>query len=197
MNYLAHLLLAENNPDSQIGNFLGDFVKGYLKSYQDVYSQKILEGIRNHREIDTFTDKHPIYIQSKRRITNSRSRFAGIIIDIVYDHFLARNWHDFYEDSLENFINKIYITLQTNQDKLPPKLQKILPIMIEENWLLSYREIDGIALTFNRLSKRFKKENTLMNSEEELLNNYQELEEDFRKFFPHVLDFSKNKNYLQ
>jgi acyl carrier protein phosphodiesterase len=195
MNYLAHLLLSENTPESRIGNFLGDFVKGSLENYQEIYNQGILKGIRTHRQIDIFTDKHEIYLKSKRRISPDRSRFSGIIIDIFYDYFLANNWHIFSEESLEDFSNNIYKIFQKNKNQLPTKFQQILPRMIQENWLLSYKDINGIALALKRLSKRFTRKNNLENAEEELLSNYQHLEHDFQQFFPDLINFVQDNRF--
>lgn len=189
MNYLAHLRLAENNHKSIIGNLLGDFVKGRLENYSIIYYQSILKGIITHSKVDIFTDKHPIYLISKRRISSDRSRFAGIIIDLIYDYFLANNWDLYSEQKLSKFINDVYSTFNNHYDILPSKLQKMLPMIIKENWLLSYKNIDGIALAFQRLSRRFKRENSLLNAEIELINNYEELEQDFNQFFPQLITF--------
>ena len=189
MNYLAHLRLAEDTPESIVGNFLGDFVKGSLENYTHIYSRSILQGIRTHRQVDYFTDKHPIYLRSKKRISQSRRRFSGIIIDIFYDHFLARNWLLFSEVKLDIFIKNIYTILEQQKYIFPEKLKIILPRMIEEDWLKSYYHLEGISLVFKRLTKRFKRENNLVNAEEELIINYQALEEDFQTFFPCLINF--------
>ncbi len=187
MNYLAHLFLAEDNPESIIGNFLGDFVKGRLEGYKNIYNLEIIAGIKNHRLIDTFTDNHYIYRQSKRRISKDNSRYSGIIIDICYDHFLATKWSNFSEINLEKFTEEIYKVLKTNYEILPTRLKNILPIIIRENWLLSYKTIDGINITFKRLSRRLKRENQMERATEELIRNYEELEADFLLFFPEVI----------
>lgn len=189
MNYLAHLRLAENNSESIIGNLLGDFVVGRLENYTLIYSESILKGIKTHRKVDTFTDTHPIFKISRRRISSERRRFAGIIIDMIYDYFLANNWHLYSEQKLSKFIDDVYSILNKNYEILPSRLQKILPMIIKENWLLSYKSIDGIALAFQRLSRRFKRENSLGNAEIELINNYEELERDFKQFFPQLITF--------
>ncbi|MGD1808256.1 ACP phosphodiesterase [Dapis sp. BLCC M126] len=191
MNYLAHLLLAKNTPESQIGNLLGDFVKGYLEKYETIYSHEILMGIKTHRQVDCFTDTHPIYLRSKNRISSSHRRLAGIIIDICYDHFLANHWSLFCHENLDVFVQKIYVILKDNQEILPEKLKKILPKIISENWLVSYKNISGINLTFVRLSKRLKRENNLATSVNELMKNYPEIESDFLMFFPEVMNYVK------
>jgi len=189
MNYLAHLFLAKNTAESQIGNLLGDFVKGHLEQYETIYSNEIITGIKTHRQVDFFTDTHPIYLRSKNRISNSYRRLAGIIIDICYDHFLANHWNLFSHENLDIFVQKIYVILKNNQEILPERLKKILPRIISENWLSSYKNISGINLTFVRLSKRLKRENNLATATNELLKNYPEIESDFLIFFPEVINY--------
>ncbi|NEQ38198.1 MAG: DUF479 domain-containing protein [Okeania sp. SIO3I5] len=189
MNYLAHLFLAKNTAESQIGNLLGDFVKGHLEQYETIYSNEIITGIKTHRQVDFFTDTHPIYLRSKNRISKSHRRLAGIIIDICYDHFLANHWNLFSDENLDVFVQKIYVLLKKNQEILPERLKKILPKIISENWLSSYKKISGINLTFVRLSRRLNRENNLASATNELLKNYAEIKSDFLIFFPEVINY--------
>jgi acyl carrier protein phosphodiesterase len=186
MNYLGHLYLAEDNPASLVGNFLGDFVKGAIRT--DL-PDEIRYGIALHRKVDVFTDSHEVFRASLRRITTTRRRFAGIMMDMFYDHFLAKNWQQFSQIPLQQFSENVYVALLEHHALLPDRLKRMLPYLIEENWLVSYREIASIDRALNRLSKRFKRENTLLNSAEELEANYQELEGDFYRFFPDLIQF--------
>ncbi|HAZ45182.1 MAG TPA: DUF479 domain-containing protein [Cyanobacteria bacterium UBA11369] len=188
MNYLAHLLLAENTPKSRIGNLMGDFVKGDLEKYKNQYSEEIINGIKLHRKVDEFTDTHPIYISSKRRIVYNR-RFSGIIIDVCYDHFLAKHWARFSDEILDKLVNNIYTELQNHQNILPVNLQQALPRMIAEDWLGSYRTPEGVGLAFARIARRLKRENTLATAIDELMNNYSGIESDFLSFFPEVISY--------
>ncbi len=188
MNYLAHLYLAENSPESRIGNFLGDFVKGHLSQYESLYSPGIIQGIQEHRNIDTFTDRHPIFIQSKRRLGKKYRLLSGIVIDLLYDHFLTQHWQQFNPaEDLESFIWSSYHMLTQHQDILPTRLQKLLPKIIAENWLSSYQTLEGIELTLIRLSSRLKKENNLPDAIDDIQNNYLKLETDFLTFFPQLI----------
>jgi acyl carrier protein phosphodiesterase len=189
MNYLAHLFLAESSPESRIGNLLGDFLKGNLEGYESVYSREILEGVKTHRLVDSFSDRHPIYLQSKRRIGASNRRFAGIIIDVCYDHFLTNHWGRFSQQSLASFIEDVYQILVENQKILPLKLQGAIPRMVKEDWLGSYQTLEGISLTLTRIGRRFKRGNYLTDAGEELINNYEEMESDFLLFFPELINF--------
>jgi len=187
MNYLAHLLLAEPSSESLIGNLLGDFVKGPLKELEACYSAGIVGGIAMHRQVDVFTDTHAIYRRSKRRIRDRYGLVSGIIIDVSYDHFLTNHWHSFSQDPLESFIAKIYNLLRENQAVLPEKLQQVLPKLIAENWLASYRDLADLRLTFLRISRRFKRETNLAQAVDGLLDNYAEIESDFLDFFPELM----------
>ena len=187
MNYLAHLFLSEGTPESLIGNLLGDFVKG---SIENIYSKEIIKGIYLHRKIDSFTDSHPIFRSSKKLISINRRRFSGIMIDVFYDHFLAKNWSDYSSISLGDFTSYVYQVLQDNQSILPERLRAILPNMIGFDWLSSYQHISAINRAINGLSYRIKRKNNLFGGVEELFSNYQQLQVDFYHFFPELIDYT-------
>jgi acyl carrier protein phosphodiesterase len=187
MNYLAHLFLAEPNPESLIGNFLGDFVKG---SVENLYTEKIRIGIDLHRKVDIYTDSHPIFCNSKNLIDPKRRRFAGILIDVFYDHFLAKNWHRYSEFPLANFSNNFYQILQDYYYLLPDSVKQRVPQIIPGDLLGSYREISGIDRALRRISARIKRENNLAEGLADLKSNYQTIESDFLAFFPQLIDYS-------
>lgn len=189
MNYLAHVFIADNSADSILGNLLGDFVKGSLHNQ---YNETITKGIRLHRKVDVFSDSHPIPLQSRNRFSRKRRRFAGIIVDICYDHFLSRHWELFSDENRESFISGIYAILNTNHDTLPERLQRIIPRMIEHDWLGSYYHISGIEAALNGISDRFKRPNPLIGSVEEVEEHYRNLELDFLRFFPDLIQFATN-----
>ncbi len=186
MNYLAHAFLSDKNEESIIGNLLGDFVKGKPDVY---YKGEILRWIVIHRKIDSFTDTHSIFRSSKRLISPYRRRFSGIIIDICFDHFLAKNWLKYSEQELSEFISKVYNILEGNKNILPLRLSNILPRLISENWFGSYKTVSGVELTLKRISKRFKREIALNESIEEIVLNYDKLEENFFNFFPQLISY--------
>lgn len=186
MNYLAHLYLAEDSPESLVGNFLGDFVKGQAIN---LYSDAIQKGIKLHRKVDSYTDSHPIFLKSKRLISNLNKRYAGIIIDVFYDHFLAKNWSHYSGVPLNEYAAKVYRVLQENQGILPDSLRTILPYLIADNRLVSYAEIPGISFTLKRISLRLKRENSLDRAIEDLIANYEGFESDFTNFFPEIIHY--------
>lgn len=188
MNYLAHIYLSDNNDKSILGNFLGDFVN---KSLENNYEYTIKNGIFMHRKLDSFTDSNPVFLESKKRISRLNRRFAGVLIDMFYDHFLAKNWSEYSQIPLEEFVNNFYVILERFSYCLPEKLTRRMPLMIEENWLLSYKEIDGIKISLDRISWRFSKSNhPLLNPIDELIRNYDSLETDFKSFFPCAIDYA-------
>src|SRR5690606_4476409 len=139
MNFLAHIYLSGTDKDVIIGNFIGDEVKG--KSYTE-YPVAIQKGLLLHREIDTFTDAQPIVRQSTKRLHYKYSHYSGVIVDILYDHFLAKNWNMYSDVSLEKFADDFYHLLEKNKAVLPPATLKMIPYMIQGNWLVSYATID-------------------------------------------------------
>lgn len=188
MNHLAHLYLAEDFPEIQLGNFLGDFVTG-----QDLqqFSEAIQWGIRCHQKIDAFTDCHPIFKVSKNRIAPERRRFSGIMVDIFYDHFLAKHWESYATNSLVEFSQSCYQLLQNYQSILPPSLQRVLPFLIRQDWLNTYSTIEGIELTLWRVSQRMTRENPLAQGIIDFRAQYLCLEQDFQYFWPEVLAYAQ------
>lgn len=196
MNYLAHLYLADESAESVIGNMLADFVKD---DFREKYSAEICRGILLHRKIDVFTDTHPVFIESRNRLDERYRLLKGIIIDVFYDHFLARNWEQFSSVPLEQFCRRVYTIFHKNRFLLPERLQKFLPRMIAENWLLSYREVEGIRWTLSGLSNRLSRKNRMAESVAELYRHYEVLQSDFMEFFPGVIEYVesvKQKNIL-
>lgn len=190
MNYLAHLYLAEDTEESLLGNIMGDFVKGPINGG---FHPEIIKGIRTHRKVDVFTDSHEIFRASRRLISPERRRFSGIIMDLTFDHLLARNWASYSDRELSAFIRRTYDVLTRRNDVLPEKFRTALPRMIEEDWLGSYRTMEGAGTAIDRISgrlrRRFGRENTLTGAIEEVERNYEELERNFNAFFPELIAF--------
>lgn len=187
MNYLAHLYLADDADDSLIGNLLGDFVKGRPGSR---YNDDIVAGIMLHRRIDAFADAHAGVRRSRGRIGSRMSRFSGIIVDVCYDHFLARHWSAFSDQDLAVFVQHAYQVLQKNRPILPDRLQRILPVMISEDWLGRYIEFERIGSTLDRIARRLTRGRQFTGAIVEVEENYADLEKDFLTFFPDLIDFS-------
>lgn len=167
-----------------IGNFIADFVKGKKK---DDYPDEIRKGIELHRFIDHYTDHHEVVLKSIRRIHDSQEKYSGVVVDILYDHFLAANFSYYSAIPLQDFSQKTYSILQSNLNILPEGVHYFLPFMIERNWLLNYATIDGIGRALAGLSKRVKYENKMHEAVLDLQAHYHDLESDFRIFFPELM----------
>jgi acyl carrier protein phosphodiesterase len=190
MNFLAHLYLSKNNKNILIGNFIADAVKG--KKYQN-YPEEIKIGILLHRAIDNFTDKHAIVKKSKQRLHQRYRHYDGVIIDILYDHFLAKNWSKYSNTNLNDYANSIYVLLTNQFNILPKKAQNMLPYMIENNWLVSYASIKGIGQILSGMNNRTKGVSKMNLAIEDLQLHYSEFEEDFTLFFDELIEYSNQK----
>jgi acyl carrier protein phosphodiesterase len=189
MNYLAHLYLAEDSPESLLGSMMGDFVKGAIG---DRYPPKITRGIELHRKIDSYTDSHPITRASRDLYSPVRRRFAGIIVDLCYDHFLYRHWSEFSDVILDQFISRVYEVLMTHRATLPARIEAMVPVMIREDWLGSYRDLIGVEKALNRLSRRVTNGDRLLGAIEEIKLHYRSLETNFLIFFPDLIHCVQN-----
>jgi acyl carrier protein phosphodiesterase len=187
MNYLAHLYLSEPTEDAWLGSLLGDFVKGPLTGR---YNADITRAIALHRKIDSFTDAHPVVVQSKSRISPARRRYAGIMVDMFYDHFLAKHWREFKDEPLGEFAARVYAMLDRRHAMLPERLRQIAPIMAQRNWLGSYVDVASVHAALDHMGHRLKRENRLQGSGDELVEHYRGLEADFRAFMPQALQFA-------
>lgn len=186
MNYLSHLFLAEDTEESKIGNLLGDFVKGRLN---DDFSPEILKGIKTHRKVDFFTDGHALVKKTKKLISPGRSKYSGVLVDIFFDHFLTLKWNDYSDSDFDVFIEDTYKTLLKYQHIYPLKGKALIPRIVQKDWLRKYGDFEGLSLVFERMSVRVKRENPLAGSEDELRENYYEIEENFNIFFPEVIAY--------
>lgn len=201
MNYLAHLYLAaepadlskrqaslaDGSDESLVGSLLGDFVKG--NGYHS-YSPGIRRAIHIYRRIDAYSNAHHVYRWSKRRIHSSYRHTRGILVDLFYDHFLARDWDTYADEPLPHFTRRVYRALEAHRDILPPRLQSVLTKMVSDNWLLAYRDMTNIGHALAGLSLRLGRENELHKGLDELQANYAALEGDFRAFFPQLLEYA-------
>ncbi len=190
MNFLAHLYLSKDNTNILIGNFIADGIQGNKFEH---YPTEIKQGILLHREIDTFTDAHPIVRQSKRRLHERYKHYKGVIIDIFYDHYLAKNWQQYSEIPLDVYVQSVYALLQDNFDILPERTQHLVPYMIEYNWLYNYQFTEGIKRVLNGMNRRTKGISQMDVAIEDLQNLDADFEKDFILFFKELRIFSDQK----
>ncbi len=190
MNILAHSYLSFGDSDLIIGNFIADQVKG---SNLSEFPMGIQKGILLHRAIDDFTDSHPLYKKSCRRIFSHQGHYARVVIDIVYDHFLAKNWNQYSNNDLETYSQGFYDLLKSNNELLPNKAQYVLHYMSKSNWLVMYQSISGIDRIFKGMHSRANYGSS-MDSASELIELYtDEFQNEFSQFFEEITIFSKSK----
>lgn len=190
MNFLAHIYLSGDNDLIKIGNFMADGIHG--KNF-DIFPKDIQKGIILHRAIDTFTDAHPIFRQSTKRLHPNYHHYSGIIVDIFYDHFLAKNWNIYSDEKLDSFTQHFYQSLTDNYDVLTLKTQKLLPTLMAQNWLLTYQTIEGIEFILEKMDQRMKRDSIMRFSITELRIYYDEFENEFTTFFQELMDYSNHK----
>ncbi|MCH2193106.1 acyl carrier protein phosphodiesterase [Kordia sp.] len=195
MNFLAHIYLSHNDDEIKIGNFIADSVRG--KKYKD-YPERVQQGILLHRHIDTYTDTHATVRMSTKRLHKNYSHYSGVIVDILYDHFLAKNWKNYSDIPLERYVNDFYHLLEDHFEMLPLHVQRLVPHMIHDNWLLSYASIEGITKVLEGMNRRTQNRSKMNLAVIELQEFYDEFEAEFTSFFDELIEFSKQKlNELQ
>jgi acyl carrier protein phosphodiesterase len=180
MNFLAHIYLSGNSDLLKIGNFMADGIRG--KQFE-TYPQEIQNGITLHRAIDTFTDAHPVFRESTKKLHSRYHHYAGVIVDVFYDHFLAKNWNNYSDENLEEFIEFFYQSLRDNRSILSPRTANFMDVMFRENWLLSYRTVEGIDKILTQMDRRTKNQSKMQFATEELQEFYVEFEDEFTLFF--------------
>lgn len=183
MNFVAHQYLSFGNQSLQIGNLLGETVKG--KQYLD-FPEDIQKGILLHRSIDTFTDSHETVKKSSSYFHETQHKFAPIIIDVIYDYFLIKYWNNYSETPFEKFKTDCYQLFKDEYNSLPKKLQETIFYLLKYDWFENYSTIEGVQKTLKGIGSRAKFENNLHQIIPEFEKNYANLETDFLSFFPQI-----------
>jgi acyl carrier protein phosphodiesterase len=181
MNWLAHLLLSEPTPAFRIGNLLPDFVRPALLAGLPLDFQR---GIECHRRIDAFTDSHPVVRRSTSRFDPPYRRFAGILVDVFYDHYLARDWTVHASIPLATFVTEVYVGIELYRDQLPSLGYARLSQMKSDDWLSSYGDLSGIEMALQRIGMRLRRPFDLAAGISVLDRNYGAFQADFEEFFP-------------
>lgn len=187
MNHLAHVFLAPDSPEARVGSILGDFTRGVEVSALPGLVQL---GIRHHRAVDSYTDQHPEVLASKAVFSRDRRRFAGVALDILYDHYLLRHWQRFSQTDRDIFIDRIYTELQCYEHLMPEKMARVTRRMVEDDWFGAYRDLTSIGYALDRVAGRIRFANRFTGMIEEIRTNDQELESRFLSFFPDLQSFA-------
>jgi acyl carrier protein phosphodiesterase len=181
LNHLAHLFLSPDSDLHRVGSLLGDFARGLDPA---TLPPPVREGLRHHLAVDVFTDQHPDVLASKRLFSSQRRRFAGVALDILYDHYLLRHWQVFSSVPADDFIDQVYRELQENRPIMPGKMQTVTSQITQHDWFRSYQDLDNIGFALDRVASRIRFRHSFDGIIEEIKAHDQELEAHFLSFFP-------------
>ena len=187
MNYLAHLHLGGQRPEELLGSLYGDFVKGPLAGR---WPTEIEAAIRLHRRIDAFTDSHPLQARARARFPAARRRTAGMLLDLFFDHCLARDWVEYAAQPLDHFTREVYRVLAA-EPELPGRLALMAPRMAAQDWLGSYRDVAAVGRVIERMAvHRMRRANPLPGGIDEFLADPAGFAADFAEFLPDARAFA-------
>jgi len=183
MNYLAHTALAQPNQFSLVGNLLGDFCKGVQL---DAMPLPILAGLANHRAVDIFTDHHPLVVTAKTQFSKQRRRFAGVALDMLYDHFLIHHWQQFYVRPYADYKRQLYADMANAQHLMPAAMARTMQQVRQADWLIHYKQLSQLGNALDRIAARIRFPNQFGGIIDEITPRYAELEQDFLHFYPQL-----------
>jgi acyl carrier protein phosphodiesterase len=190
MNFLAHIYLSFGDEEITIGNFIADSIRGNkFKHLPD----RVQKGIKLHRAIDSFTDAHPTVRKSTKRLHKNYGHYSGIIVDIFYDHYLAKNWKTYSKIPLDKFVDDFYDLLEDNYEILPAGVHRMMPYMISDNWIFNYAKMEGIAKVLKGMNRRTKNKSKMNFAILDLEEHYDKFEKEFTSFFDELITFSRHK----
>lgn len=181
MNFLAHAWLAGDAPALVVGGVFGDWVKGPLPG---VLPSDLARGVALHRAIDAFAETHPAFRASRARVSPARRRYAGVLVDIFWDHLLARDWALVADEPLERYCTRVYRQLAARRQDLPASSRRALELMVREDWLGSYAGLAGIADVLVRMGQRARQPNPLAGAEVEFVADAGGFAQDFADWLP-------------
>lgn len=188
MNFLGHLLLSHGDADVMLGNFLGDFV---VRRDYGVYSQQVRRGFELHLHIDSFTDRHSVVARSKSIFSEDFGRYSSVIVDVVYDHFIAIDWALYHTQELDDFADTVYERLLMREDVLPDSVQRFLPYMVRDNWLVNYGTMEGLYRSLYGLSRRAQYNKELHTAVKHVEKSYSLLRNDVQEFIPEAMESTR------
>jgi acyl carrier protein phosphodiesterase len=186
MNFLAHLYLSNGNEELTVGNFLADFIRNRDVPNLPLGVQK---GVLLHRKIDSYTDLHPLVKQGTKRLQPFHGKYSPVILDVLYDYVLAKNWKKYSDEPLKKFTNRMYKLLIKRLAIMPLSLQTRLPLMVADDWLFNYGKEKGLRYTFERMKRRTSYPQYLDGAVDNLFKNYDLFEFEFNQFFPQVIEY--------
>lgn len=188
MNFLAHFHLAWPDEGLIAGGLEGDYVKGLLRGQLPAHVER---GVKLHRAIDAYTDGHPLILQLRREFSPGMRRYAGILIDLCFDHYLSLHWPRFSNMSLPDFSATVYRILGAQEGALSNDARRMTARLIEYDVLNLYQEWDTVTTTAARIGQRFRRGNPFLDLERELSPSKDALERTFLGFYPQLESFCR------
>lgn len=178
------MYLSGGDDDLLFGNFIADHLKG--EERKRTYPLRVRQGIQLHRAIDQFTDQHAVVNQSKIRVREAFGKYAPVIVDVFYDHFLAANWMRYHPTPLPRFAQTTYEQLLERKEELPAGARHMLPYMVEHDWLTGYSVLEGIVRVMQGMSRRARFDSQMDKAPDLLRSAYPDFEAEFNGFFPEL-----------
>ena len=183
MNYLAHLYLSPEDDLSRLGNIMADFIRDVD---QENLPSEVLAGIRLHQEVDAFTDSHPLIKELRRKFRPERRRFSGVVLDVVFDHFLIKQWSLFSVQDIDQFVDESYAALWRQRHWMPDRMELVMGWMISRDWIRSYSELENVGHALDGLASRLKQQHGFHGAVDEIEEMYTDIEAGFLEFFPQL-----------
>jgi acyl carrier protein phosphodiesterase len=185
VNYLVHFLLAGDDDELRLGNLLGDFVKGRVERFEhEGLTERLRTGIQMHRTIDAFSDRHPAVHRSKRILAPEYGRLSAVIVDVFYDHVLARRWTEHHARPLSVYAQDVYRTLRGNLHRLPAGVHPLVEHMTRGDWLRGYASPHGIERALHGMAKRRPVAARISTAGRMLTEHFDRFSADFDEFLP-------------
>lgn len=184
MNHFAHIFLAQPSVESRVGNLLGDFARGVDAN---ALPKAVSDGLANHRAVDAFTDQHPLVQDAKRVFSARRRRFAGVALDVLFDHYLIRHWTRFSDARLDAYVRGAYRDLGQGAYLMPPPMRRTTAAIVDHDWFGSYASLDNVGYALDRVAGRLRFANRFEGIVEEIREHDAQLEAVFLAFFPQLM----------
>lgn len=192
MNYLAHLFFAHDHPHARIGNLLGDFCHGVDL---DLLPEGIRQGLHLHRAIDNFTDRSAEVAAAKAFFAPERRRFAGIAIDMLFDHFLIRHWSSFHPQPFALYKTQLYEKLAAELPHMPVTMQPTVSAMVQQDWFAAYADLRQLDMALDRVARRIRFANQFSGAATDIQAHYPALELLFLQFFPKLQHYVRQLSH--
>jgi len=181
LNYFAHLALAQPTAPSKVGNLLGDFMRGVR---EEQLPEPVRRGLLNHRLVDRVTDDHPPVRHSRQLFAAPRRRFAGVALDVLFDHFLVRHWARFHDQPLHQAIDRDYRLLLEGRALMPVPMRAVVERMVAQDWVRHYAELDTVGRALDRIAARVRFANRFQGCQADIEHHYEHLEQVFLELYP-------------